>query len=131
MSDQEYLSSSNLSFEDVTIPVDTRGYTLRRKIAITLWFALLTVTLAMLYIAYTLYNKQADIFIINSISVTTTLEADSIGKTRLIIPVFDWLRYPLTLLSTWLGYRSIRSLVFPPPIRTHNVQMTLGKMRDR
>jgi len=131
MSDQQHLSSSNLLYEDVTIPMDTRGYTFRRKIAITLWFLSLIVTLALLYRVYTLYNEQTDVFIINSISIVTSVDDGSIGKARFIIPIFDWMRYPLYLLSAWLMYRAIRSLFIPPPIRTHNVQMTLAKMRGR
>jgi hypothetical protein len=126
---KSFTSESDLPFQNEVVQLETYGYTWKRKIAIGLWLALLSVSAFIAYRCFSLFDEHLDYLLRVDLTLMANFEFDQ-AKTSFFIPIFDYARYPTALLTLWLAWRSFKAVYIAPIVRTEHVSIHMMRAYD-
>lgn len=122
--------TSEIPYQDEVVSVDVRGYTLKRKLAIGLWFALLVLTA---FITYALYAQQCagvDWFVHIRLWLMSNTRHGSAWQDTMNIPLIPCgLALGLTCFA-WTGYHWLKAMIVQPVTRTHLMRIHAMRAND-
>lgn len=119
-----FTDKPNLPFEDEVVQFETHGYPLRRKIAIGLW-TLVLIPLAFVTIrCFSLFSEHIDYLLRIDFTLMPNF-AFAMDRWSYFVPIIDWARYPLSLLTLLAAVKLLIALFWPPVVKTESVRISM------
>jgi|GEM_PF-3189474 len=119
-----FTDKTQLPFEDEVVQFETHGYTWKRKIAIGLWMTVLIPLSFITIRCFSLFNEHIDYLLRIDLTLMPNF-AFAMDRWTYFVPIVDWARYPLSLITFLVAVKMLIALFWPPVVKTESVRISM------